>query len=271
MKLLWTMCVWISPLCCGVPLARAHESGCEAGKGADASSISFFFGSEMITSIARPALVTRTAWGCPDGQDSGWTPQYTTVTHLIVHHSATTNVSSDWTAVVRSIWNYHTHTQGWGDIGYNYLIDPNGIVYEGRAGGDNAIGAHFSCRNGNTMGVCMLGTFTSVSPTATALNSLKQLLAWKAEQRGINPLGSSYHTGTRLTIPNISGHRHANPSSEACSTTACPGNNLYAQLPAIRSDVNTLIEGANPPIVQARPATLITATSARLWGRVVTN
>lgn len=272
MKLFWAICLWISALCCGVPLAKAHERGCEAGKGADEASISFFFGLDKITSIARPALVTRTAWGCPDGQDSDWTPQYTTVTHLIVHHSATTNVSSDWAAVVRSIWNYHTHTQGWGDIGYNYLIDPNGIVYEGRAGGDNAIGAHFSCRNGNTMGVCVLGTFTSVSPTAAALNSLKQLLAWKAEQRGIDPLGSSYHAGTAQTMPNISGHRNGNPAypSNACTTTSCPGNNLYAQLPAIRSDVNQLI-GSSVPTVATQPATLITPSSARLWGRVVTN
>jgi hypothetical protein len=259
-------------LCCAVPLlAPAHEHSCEGGKGAEAASITFFFGPEAVTLVAKPAVVTRTTWGCPDGQGSRWTPQYTTVTHLIVHHSATPNSSSDWAATVRSIWNHHAINNGWGDIGYNYLIDSNGVVYEGRAGGDNAIGAHFSCQNGNTMGVCMLGSFTNSSPTSAALNSLKQLLAWKAEQRGIDPLGSSYHSGTRLTIPNISGHRNANPSSQACSTTTCPGNNLYAQLPAIRSDVNTLIEGANPPTVQARPATLITATSARLWGRMVTN
>src|SRR5688572_1549995 len=255
----------------GSPQARSHAHACEGGKGEE-PSISFFLSPDLTTtSVGKPPVVTRTAWGCPDGQDSGWTPQYTTVTHLIVHHSATTNVSSDWAAVVRSIWNYHTHTQGWIDIGYNYLIDPNGIVYEGRAGGDNAIGAHFSCRNGNTMGVCMLGTFTSVSPTAAALNSLKQLLAWKAEQRGIDPLGSSYHPGTLQTMPNISGHRNGNPAypSNACTTTSCPGNNLYAQLPAIRSDVNQLI-GSGVPTLATQPATLITPSSARLWGRVVT-
>jgi hypothetical protein len=253
--------------------ALGHEPACEGGKGAEESSISFFFGPEVATSVTKPALVTRTAWGCPDGQGSRWMPRYTTVTHLIVHHSATANTSSDWAAVVRSIWNYHTLTQGWGDIGYNYLIDPNGVVYEGRGGGDNVIGAHFSCQNGGTMGVCMLGSFTTVSPTPAALNSLKQLLAWKAEQRGIDALGSSYHPGTRLTIPNVSGHRHGNAAypDHACSTTSCPGDNLYAQLPAIRSDVNNLINAQAVPTVLVRSATLITASSARIWGRVLTN
>jgi hypothetical protein len=257
----------------GFALAHGPEHACEGGKGAEESSISLFVGPELTIAVAKPPVITRTAWGCPDGQGSRWTPQYTTVTHLIVHHSATANSSPDWGAVVLSIWNYHTFTQGWGDIGYNYLIDPNGVIYEGRGGGDNVIGAHFSCQNGGTMGLCLLGTFTAGSPTPAALNSLKQLLAWKAEQRGIDPLGSAYHSGTRLTIPTISGHRNGNPSypDRACTTTSCPGDNLYAQLPAIRADVNNLIDGQSVPTVLARSATLITASSARIWGRVVTN
>jgi hypothetical protein len=271
---LWSLVIGAGGLACECSSwAHDHPFACEGGKGAEETSISFFFGPEVTTSVIKPPVITRTAWGCPDGQGSRWTPQYTTVTHLIVHHSATANTSSDWAAVVRSIWNYHTFSQGWGDIGYNYLIDPNGVVYEGRGGGDNVIGAHFSCQNGGTMGVCILGTFTNVSPTAVALNSLQQLLAWKAEQRGIDPLSGSYHSGTRLTIPNISGHRHGNPAypDHACTTTSCPGDNLYGQLQTIRSNVNTVISGRSVPTVQARPATLITMSSARIWGRVVTN
>ena len=171
----------LSALCCfsvGVfpVFAQLHFHGptCEGGKGGEGSSIAALAEAPPIaTTITKPAVVSRTSWGCPDGQGSGWTPQYTTVTHLIVHHSATANTSSDWAATVRSIWNFHTNDRGWGDVGYNYLIDPNGVIYEGRAGGDNVIGAHFSCQNGGTMGVCMLGTFTSVSPTAAALSSLQ--------------------------------------------------------------------------------------------------
>lgn len=259
-------------VCPAFPQLHFHEQTCEGGKGGEGSSIAALGEGLIATMITKPAVVSRTSWGCPDGQGSGWTPQYTTVSHLIVHHSATANTSSDWAETVRGIWNFHTNDRGWGDVGYNYLIDPNGVIYEGRAGGDNVIGAHFSCQNGGTMGVCMLGTFTSASPTAAALSSLKRLLAWKAEQRGIDPLGSAYHAGTRLTLPRISGHRHGNPAvpDYACTTTSCPGDNLYGQLQAIRTDVANLINsGGGVPLVATQPATLITSNSARIWGRVV--
>ncbi len=196
----------------------------------------------------KPSVTTRTAWGCPDGQNSPlWTPQYTTVTHLIVHHTATSNSSEDWPAIVRSIWNYHTNSKGWGDIGYNYLIDANGVIYEGRAGGNNVIGAHFSCANSNTMGVGMIGTFTSVSPAANALSNLEEILAWKSDDSSINPLTTAWHNPTQLTLNNLSGHRDANPTTApgACpSGTVCPGNNLYGQLPTIRTIVDDLVNGS---------------------------
>ena len=203
--------------------------------------------------VSKPPVVSRTAWSCPEGQSSPrWTPQYTTVTHLIVHHTDTTNTATDWPAQVRSIWTYHANASGnnWGDIGYNYLIDPNGTVYEGRAGGDNVIGAHFSCVNTNTMGVALLGTYSSSSPTQAARTNLEKLLAWKADQRGINPLQTSYHPPSQLTLYNISGHRDANssPAPLACPKgTVCPGSTLYNLLPSIRTNVNALINGGSKP------------------------
>jgi hypothetical protein len=218
----------------------------------------------MPHSFPQPAYVTRTTWQCPDGQNSPlWTPQYTTVTHLIIHHTDGSNSSTDWPAVVRSIWTDHTYTRSWGDIGYNWLVDPNGIIYEGRAGGDNVIGAHFSCVNTNTLGIAALGTFTSISPTASALANIKNLLAWKCDQRTINPLGSAYHSPSQLTLMNISGHKDANTSPNACSTTVCPGDNLYAQLSTIRTDVNNLL-AQSPPTVVTNAATSVTNSSATL-------
>jgi hypothetical protein len=265
-------------LCAVLPClgqVRPEEPGCEAGWGGEVAPLALFSETPIAAALAKPAVISRTDWGCPDGQGSRWTPQYTTVTHLIVHHSATANSSSDWAATVRSIWNFHALTnnggRGWGDIGYNYLIDPNGVIYEGRAGGDNAIGAHFSCQNGGTMGVCMLGTFTSVSPTTNALNSLKRILAWKAEQRSLDPTNTSYHAGSHLTLPIISGHRHGNPAypTYTCTTTSCPGDNLYNQLVALRAEVDRYIDnGGGVPLVSTLPATLVTSSSARIWGRV---
>ncbi len=188
------------------------------------------------------AIVTRTEWGCPDGQDSPrGEPSYTTVTHIVLHHTATSNDAPRWDAVVRSIWNFHVFANSWKDIGYNYLIDPDGIIYEGRAGGDDVVGAHFICANQHTMGVALIGTFNTTEPSVSALNALENLLAWKCDQSGIDPIGSSWHPQTRLILNHILGHLDGNPAppeSVACpGFTQCPGEKLYDLLPEIRKRV----------------------------------
>src|SRR5579884_3939955 len=143
---------------------------------------------------ATHGYVTRTEWGCPDGESAPmWPPQYTVVTHAVVHHTAGSNDLTDWAAEVLNIWNFHTFSNGWGDIGYNFLIDPNGVIYEGRAGGSGAIGAHFSCRNTNTVGIALLGTFSTVPPTQAALTSLERLLSQLCQQNKIDPTAMVYH------------------------------------------------------------------------------
>ncbi len=174
-----------------------------------------------------PAFVNRKEWSCPQGEIARG---YTTVTHLIVHHSAGTNVANDWGAIVLAIWNLHVFTNGWADVGYNWLIDPNGRLYEGRGGGDNVTGAHFCGTNSGTMGVCMLGTYTSSQISAAAKNKLIEVLAWKACQRAIAPVELSYHNSSQKFIYHISGHR------DGCSTE-CPGEQVYRLLPEIRSAV----------------------------------
>lgn len=201
----------------------------------------------------------RSEWGCPDGEGARWTPAYTTVTHAVVHHTAGANSVPDWDAELRNIWYLHTVTNGWGDIGYNYLIDPNGVVYEGRAGGNAAIGAHFSCRNTNTAGVSLLGTYTSVAPTAAALASLRRVLAEIARKNGIDPTATALHVPSALLVPTIMGHRDGNSSKLTCTVTTCPGDVLYAMLPAIRTDV------ACAPAITADPgSTAIRAGSSAM-------
>lgn len=190
-------------------------------------------------SYPRPPVVTRTEWGCPQGQGSLGSPSLTNPSHLIVHHSAGTSSSNDWPAVVRAIYTLHTQSNGWSDIGYNWLVDANGVIYQGRAWwqntNDNVLGAHFCGKNSNTMGVCVMGTYTSVSPTEAAKASLAEILAYKADERNINPLGNSHHTASGLTLNNISGHKNG------CATE-CPGTNLYNQLPTIRNTVYELLK-----------------------------
>lgn len=191
---------------------------------------------------------SRVDWGCPDGEGAPlWTPVYTTVTHAVVHHTAGANSVPNWDAELRNIWYFHTFSNGWGDIGYNYLIDPDGVIYEGRAGGEGAIGAHFSCRNTNTAGIALLGTFSTVSPSAAALNSLRALLTEICRRHGIDPTAVVLHVPSQLNVPTILGHRDGNPSPLTCTRTECPGDVLYAMLPAIRQDVFAALNAPPPP------------------------
>jgi hypothetical protein len=174
---------------------------------------------------AKPSFTSRTTWGARAATSS---PSYTTVNFLIIHHEDGPNTSTDWAARVRSIQNYHMNTNGWSDIGYNYLVDPNGVPYDGRGGGENVIGAHFCGKNGNTMGICMLGNYSTVRPTNNAEYALKRILAWKAKQRGINVLGTAFHVDR--TINTVTGH-------QAGCATSCPGTALWNDLSRLRNDV----------------------------------
>ncbi len=189
------------------------------------------------------AVVKREEWGCtPAVCPVTATPSYTKVTHLVVHHSASANTSNDWPAVLRSFWVLHVRGNGWSDIGYNYLIDPDGVLYEGRAGGDGVLGAHFSGVNSGTMGVCMVGTFSTVAPTAASVDTLRGMLAWQAEKWKLDAGGGTLHAASGLTLPVISGHRDAGLSPRATSRTECPGNGLYALLAGLRRQVRQGME-----------------------------
>ncbi len=191
---------------------------------------------QMPSIYPKPPVVTRTVWGCPDGQfTTHGELLYTSVTHVIVHHTVNDNNSTDWAAVVRSIWNFHVFDRGYADIGYNYLVDPKGVIYEGRAGGEGVQGAHFCGVNAGTLGVAMIGEFTTIRPTSVALSSLCRLLAWRCDQDGIDPIGASLHDRSGLTLKHISGHR------DGPSLTECPGGALYALLPRIRTRVASLL------------------------------
>ncbi len=200
-------------------------------------------------SCPQPPFEGRLGW-CPDGScptdaTPGFVPD---PTHVIIHHTAGTNVSSDWAAVVRSIWDFHVNTNGWDDIGYNWLIDPDGILYEGR--GDGRLGAHFCAQNGNTTGICVMGDFTSIEPTPAALESLAKFLAWETCDENIDPLGTSFHNSSGLTLANVSGHR------DGCSTS-CPGDKFYPLLPNMRQatqeniDTGCEVEALTAPTVLA--------------------
>jgi len=179
-----------------------------------------------------PPICGRNCW-CPNNNcppPSSYTP--TTPTHLIVHHSAGANSSNDFAAVVAYYWDLHVNTNGWDDIGYNWLIDPNGVVYEGRGSGNT--GAHFSCLNSETLGFCLIGNYENSPVPGAGLQALNDILLYEACQNNIDPADSSIHQSSQLNLRHISGHRDANSATVGCPKgTACPGQIMYNKLDSL--------------------------------------
>jgi len=171
----------------------------------------------------------------PRGDALIWPLQYIKkIRKIVIHHtdSEIRDVNGDhrtdtrdYKAIVRAIYHYHTVSRGWGDIGYNYLIDPLGNVYEGRYGGDKVIGAHTLCHNHGTLGISVIGNYEESAVPEPALMSLISLIAKKAKEHRLDPKGITSFRGK--VVPNVIGHRDLRP-------TACPGKNIWNALPKIR-------------------------------------
>lgn len=208
---------------------------------------------------------SRADWGADeslrfkDGTES-WVPTYHPVQVLSVHHTATANGETGTAAEarLRSIYRYHAIDRNFGDIGYQYLIDAAGVVYEGRwsgeasrscegtSGGDGSDfghatgsdhmvnGAHVGGANSGNLGAALLGTFSTTDPSVPAVDGLEALLAELSTRHGLDPQGTTTYVnpvnGSTKTVATISAHRD-------WAATECPGERLYAQLPAIRAAV----------------------------------
>ncbi len=214
----------------------------------------------------KPPVYNRASWGAVANTCA---LQYCAVTHLAVHHSASTAdyAVSTWSqaaANVKAIQLYHQITNGWCDIGYNYLISKQGWIFEGRAGGDDVKGAHdgFNC---GSMGVCAMGYFHppyNNAPSSTLLNAYGELFAWKCSQKGLNPLGSAFYAGLGATKPVIYGHRDV-------SATACPGDGLYAQIGNIKSTVQQKLVSGGGGVLKGVIYNASLGTNARIAGATV--
>jgi hypothetical protein len=188
-----------------------------------------------------PPIIPRSAWG-GDSVPPRAAPQYGVVQMAFVHHTVTANdYTPDQSAsIVLAIAKYHRDTNGWNDIGYNFLVDRYGQVFEGRAGGvgQAVVGAHAQGYNSQSTGVALLGTFSDVPIPEPAMAAVAQLLGWKMSLHGVPCEGgltivsgggslNRYGSGTPVPMQRISGHRDGDK-------TECPGNTLYGQLPELR-------------------------------------
>ena len=184
---------------------------------------------------SQPEYVKKSDW-CELPTCINSNPKPNITTHIAVHHSANFELTQPYSAEVFSIWDNHVNDRNRDDIGYNWLIAPDGVIYEGR--GNSIEGANFSCMNSGITGICLLGNFSSVStssPTSDAINSLIEQIKWEASIKKINIEKSSFHPSSELVLNHIMGHRDGNASINSCTSTICPGQNLYDLLPTIRN------------------------------------
>ncbi|MFG3548533.1 peptidoglycan recognition protein [Streptomyces sp. NPDC047725] len=190
----------------------------------------------------RPDIVPRTAWLGDDARPQP-APRYDDeVTAVFVHHTDTPNGydCADAPAILRGVYLGQTGARDWDDIGYNFVVDRCGTIYEGRAGGiDRPVtGAHTQGFNHRTTGIAALGTYTAGVPVPDALtDAIAALAAWKLGPAGTDPRGrvrlvssnglSRYAAGTTASLPAVAGHGEG-------YETSCPGKALTARLPDIR-------------------------------------
>ncbi len=193
--------------------------------------------------VASPPIVSRAQWGA-DESLRGCAPSYSSsIKAATIHHTAGSNTYSaaESAGVVRGIYAYHTRSLGWCDIGYNFLVDKYGTIFEGRFGGTSraVVGAHAGGFNANTFGVSAMGNYEAAAAPAVMVDAIASVVAWKLSLADVQPFArttlvsagggtSRYAAGTSVSLPTVFGHRDV-------GLTACPGSGLYSRLDTIRT------------------------------------
>jgi flagellar hook assembly protein FlgD len=192
---------------------------------------------------ASPTIISRAGWQA-DESIRREPPKYAPALQFaLVHHTASPNGYScaQSASIVRGIEVYHVKGNGWNDIGYNFLIDACGQIFEGRYGGidKNVVGAHSQGFNTGSVGVALIGNYQSAAPSRAEQDALVKLLAWRLDVGHVDPLSlvtyasggnAKFRAGAQVSLRAVSGHRDT-------YFTDCPGNGLYRLLPAIATRV----------------------------------
>ena len=242
----------------GVAAASAAQSGLRDDRGpaenlTGAGAVQLPSAAPAAAQDDPSALVTtREEWGANPAYLNWW-PNYAPADHVVVHHTAGTN---DYTAeqspsIVRGIYYYHAVILGWGDIGYNFLVDKYGQVFEGRYGtldsdpGTMVVGGHSYGANTGTMGIAMMGNYSFVSPSSIQIERVGQMTGWFLARAGVtDAYGSSrftfratqkYRRGQTIDLDTISAHRDV-------GYTTCPGDVGYSMMDWIRSAAQEQID-----------------------------
>ena len=141
-----------------------------------------------------PRLTPRAAWGANEAIRRGSPLFAQSLKFAVMHHTAGTNsyTAAQSAAIVRGIQTYHVKSNGWNDLGYNFVVDKYGQVFEGRYGGveRNVVGAHAEGFNTGSVGIALLGTYGDAQPSAKALDAIASLLAWRLDVGHVDPLSA---------------------------------------------------------------------------------
>ncbi len=209
-------------------------------------------------------VISRSQWGADESLRCQSATYDDSLGGATVHHTAGSNNYSkaESAGIVRAIYAYHAQTLGWCDIGYNVLVDKYGQIFEGRAGGldRNVQGAHAGGFNENTVGIAMMGDYSTAAPPDVTVQNVGNYLGWRLAAAGLDPKGRTtmYSEGTSFTpyprgaavdLPIIFAHRDV-------GNTTCPGDGGYAQMKKIRDIAATAAKGrpaAPAPIVVNNP------------------
>jgi len=203
----------------------------------------------LAAGAGQPPIIARRGWA-QGISPPRVAPEYGSVRMGFVHHTENPNgyAAGEVPAMLRAIYAFHRYVKGWNDIGYNFVVDAYGRIFEARAGGidEPVVGAHAGGYNLVSSGVAVLGSFMSAPISPAARTALERLLAWKLSLHGlpaegnvtvrVNPAGASYSrfpANARVSLPRIAGHRDGD-------STDCPGDVLYRELPGIRASVRRL-------------------------------
>ncbi len=207
-----------------------------------------------------------------NGHKLWWKKEYVfNKTKILVHHTVNDmsklQSESDVKSLLRSVYRLHAVQHGWGDIGYNFVISPGGVIYEGRSGGEWVVGAHATRNNQPSVGIALIGNFQVDQPTDAQIEALISLSTALAAKYKIDPMvqveyhksSSSYPYVATLTNFAIAGHRDV-------GATACPGEQLYKLLPAIRDRITLqvpkyLAQYPNVKVINKPVATVSNTTS----------
>ena len=233
--------------------------------------LSFLFGANFVFAqdLEVPNIITRTQWGA-DEQIKSWEPEYPTLPDgasdfqakkIVIHHTVSLQLPEDsdgtgqYKGKIRDIYRFHVFNatweeypgikqRGWGDMGYHYLIDPNGNIYQGRQGGNGVIGAHVYGFNEGTIGIAVLGTYGAklngkyetmeISPRIR--DSLGKLVGWLAAVNDISFAEKTEICGKNINKETICETTYGLVGHKDIGKTLCPGEDLYNLLPEIREN-----------------------------------